>query len=131
MLKKAGGFDQRYFYHHLYDRDASLESLRHGYKNIVVDIPCHHMSGLTANRSEYQNWVKDQLKDKLGKDDSGDKYTHDKNTILFQEKWKGALPLYIEDDFSFRHTITQIPGTTTFYEFTGGAITKHEEGQTA
>jgi len=50
MLRKGNGFDQRYIYHHIYDRDASLESLRRGYNNIVVNVPCHHLSGTTANR---------------------------------------------------------------------------------
>jgi len=117
MLKKGGGFDQRYYYHHIYDRDASLESLRRGYKNIVVDIPCHHVCGATANRSEYQNWIKnrlekDNLEVKIGKDRQGDihhptmqsadLWTHDENSRLFAEKFKDVLPLYVENDFSFR-----------------------------
>lgn len=99
MLKKAGGFDQRYKYHHLYDRDASLESIRHGYKNIVLGVPCHHMSGLTANRTEYQTWVDEKTGNK---DFTGDKWTHDENTEIFKEKWKNVLPIYVEDDFRFR-----------------------------
>lgn len=103
MLKKAGGFDQRYQYHHIYDRDASLESLRHGYKNIVVNVPCHHLSGLTANRGDYQNWVSEKTQTERGSDErSGDKWVHDKNTELFTQKWGSVLPLYIEKDFRFR-----------------------------
>jgi len=97
MLRKGGGFDLRYKYHHIYDRDASLESLRRGYKNIVVNVPCHHMSGLTANRGDYQNWIKD-----IQKRDDADKFTHDENSKLLEEKFKDMLPLYVNDDFSFR-----------------------------
>jgi len=115
MLRKAGGFDQRYKYHHIYDRDASLESLRHGYDNIVVNVPCHHLGGVTANRSDYQNWIKDRLtKDGVDlksstegdiyhkKDESADMWTHNENSKTFAEKWKDVLPLYVENDFSFR-----------------------------
>lgn len=99
MLKKGNGFDQRYQYHHLYDRDAALESLRRGYKNIVVNVPCHHLSGLTANRSEYQTWIDEKTKHEGF---TGDKFTHDHNTDLFKEKFKDVLPLYVRDDFTFK-----------------------------
>lgn len=115
MLHKAKGFDQRYVYHHLYDRDSALEVLRHGYKNVVANIPCHHLSGMTANRPEYQTWVDS----KTGHTDyTGDKYTHDENTRLFKEKWKDALPLYVQDDFSFR------TGHQDAWDYKGDAITK-------
>ncbi len=117
MLRKAKGFDQRYHFHHLYDRDAALESISHGYKNIVVDVPCHHLCGLTANRSEYQTWI-DSRTQNTGF--TGDKWTHDENTKIFEKKWKDVLPLYIEDDFSFR------TGTSGPYEFKGDAICPKE-----
>jgi len=113
MLKKAGGFDQRYKYHHIYDRDASLESLRQGYKNIVMNIPCHHLSGLTANRSDYQEWIK-----KLQGREDGDMFTHDENSKIFKEKFKDVLPLYIEEDGSFRTS------TQGQWAFKGDAIKK-------
>lgn len=119
MLKKAGGFDQRYNYHHIYDRDIALESLRHGYRNMVIDIPCHHLSGLTANRGDYQSWVTEKTKE-LRPDDqqSGDKFVHDDNSRIFYEKWKDVLPLYVNDDFSFRD------GYSTMGEYKGDAITR-------
>ena len=98
MLKKAGGVDQRYDFHHIYDRDLSLASLALGYKNVVLDVKSHHLSGLTANRPEYQNWISS----KVGVDGGGDKITHDANSEIFREKWANYLPIYIEDDFSFR-----------------------------
>lgn len=113
MLKKAGGFDQRYKYHHIYDRDASLESLRQGYKNIVMNIPCHHLSGLTANRSDYQDWIK-----KLQGREDGDMFTHDENSKIFKEKFKDVLPLYVEKDGTYR------TGTQGQWEFKGDAIKK-------
>ena len=96
-LKKSNGFDQRYNYHHIYDRDSSLEILRNGYKNAVINVPCHHLSGLTANRSDYQDWIK-----KLQGREDGDMFTHDENSKIFKEKFKDVLPLYVEDDGSFR-----------------------------
>ena len=115
MLKEGNGFDQRYHYHHIYDRDISLESLRRGYKNIVVNIPCHHLCGLTANHAGYQTWIDE----KTGKTNfTGDKWTHDENSRLFTEKWENALSLYVEDDFSFRKS------KEGMWDFKGDAITK-------
>ncbi len=111
MIKKAGGLDQRYHYHHLYDRDLPLTSLSLGYKNIVLNVPCHHVSGVTANRHEYQSWI-DQ---KVGKDKS-DSWTHQENSRLFAKKWSYALPLYVEPDFSFR------AGRHRRWNFKGSAI---------
>lgn len=113
MLKKGNGFDQTYKYHHLYDRDASLEVLKRGYTNIVVNVPCHHLSGLTANRSEYQNWI-----NKMTGQENGDKWIHDDNSRVFAEKFKDVLPLYVENNGSFR------TGTQGHWQFKGSAITK-------
>lgn len=109
MLDKVGGFDQRYSYHHYYDRDASLESLKAGYDNVVINISCHHLNGLTANRGEYQEWINEKTKG-VKRTTSGDKWTHDHNMELFQEKWGDVLPLYVEPDFSFREK-----GVDSFY----------------
>jgi len=98
MIHAAHGLDTRYQYHHLYDRDLPLTSLSLGYKNIVLNIPCHHQSGVTANRHEYQAWIDRKLKMKAG----ADAWTHDHNSHLFYEKWKPYLPLYVEKDFSLR-----------------------------
>ena len=73
------------------------------------------LSGLTANRSEYQTWIDK----KTGHDNfTGDKYTHDENTRIFKEKWKDVLPLYVEDDFGFR------VGKQDIWEYKGDAITR-------
>ena len=96
MLKKNNGMDMNYQYHHLYDRELGLVSLALGYDNIVLNVYCHHISGLTANRSEFQTW----LNKKLGIAERGDKFIHDKNTEYFFEKWKDYLPLYVMNDFS-------------------------------
>ncbi len=98
MIKKAGGLDANYQYHHLYDRDLPLTSLSLGYKNIVLNVPCHHQSGVTANRAEYQTWINQKLNQKEG----ADSFTHDENSKYFAKKWKNSLPLYVESDFSFR-----------------------------
>lgn len=104
VLDRFGGIDDRYVYHHLYDRDMALESLRHGFKNVVIDIPSHHASGMTANRPEYQEWITNKLRDEgVSLDENkGDLYTHDENTRIFEEKWKGVLPLYVNGDGTYR-----------------------------
>lgn len=117
ILDKTGGIDQRYDFHHIYDRELSLVSLAQGYKNIVVDIACHHVSGITANRAEYQEWISDKTKDVRG-NVHGDKYTHDHNSELFNEKWKEYLPVYVEEDFSYRK------GIHGQWDFKGDSITK-------
>lgn len=105
MLDKGKGFDLRYKYHHLYDRDIGLESLRRGYRNMVIDVPCHHWSGITCNRASYQNWINKQLK----VDSGGDKLAHDSNSEIFMEKWGplgyNVLPLYVNEDFSLSDRI--------------------------
>lgn len=97
MIRNAGGLDSHYHYHHLYDRDLPLTSLALGYRNVVLNVPCHHQSGVTANRPEYQTWINNQL----NRPDA-DKFTHDANTEYFKRKWAHALSLYVEPDFSFR-----------------------------
>lgn len=112
FLKDSGGLDQRYHYHHLYDRDLPLTALSLGYKNVILPIPCHHQSGVTANRPAYQAWVDKQVHKKSG----GDDWTHRQNSKLFAHKWAHALPLYIEPDFSFRS------GHHGSWDFRGPAI---------
>ena len=86
MLKEAGGFDQRYQWHHMYDLDASLTSLKLGYKNIVINLPCHHLSGLTANND--------------AKLTSGPEI-HAANSRLFLEKWAPELGVTVDEEFNY------------------------------
>jgi GT2 family glycosyltransferase len=111
MIREGGGLDQRYQFHHLYDRDLPLTSLSLGYKNIVVNVPCHHVSGMTANRPEYQAWINTQLNSEFADDQ-----THRDNSKLFAQKWAHALPLYVESNWSFRK------GRIGPYNFVGNAI---------
>jgi hypothetical protein len=114
MIKKGGGLDPRYQYHHLYDRELPLMSLSLGYKNVVLNVPCHHQSGLTANRVGYQTWINQKLKRQ-----DADKFTHDANTAYFKKKWSHALPLYINSNFSFR------TGSWHQYPLKGNSILPH------
>lgn len=102
LLKKTGGFDTKtYKWHHFYDRDICLESIRHGYKNIVYGLPAHHWSGKTANNAEYQEFIKSQYGDgkfNHTKQYSGDKATHDDNMVRFGQKWGDVLPIYVNAD---------------------------------
>lgn len=113
MIKTIGGLDQQYQYHHLYDRELPLAALAAGYKNIVVNVPCHHLSGVTANNAGYQNWINQTLDH-----DQADQFTHDHNTNLFRHKWAKYLPIYVESDFSFR------TGRHGRWQFQGDAILK-------
>lgn len=97
MIRDIGGLDTRYQYHHLYDRELPLMSLAHGYRNVVLNVPCHHWSGMTANRSEYQGWINARLAQ-----EAADDHTHRENSKVFAKKWEGCLPLYVEDDFGLR-----------------------------
>ena len=105
MLKAGGGFDTRYKFHHMYDRDMSLESLRRGFKNIVVDVPNHHIGGLTPEHKSYEDW----LEGIIGRKHEDGQF-HNENSELFKKKWEklNALPLYVNDDFSFRTGPLQI-----------------------
>jgi hypothetical protein len=87
MLREVGGFDQRYKSHHIYDLDASLTSIKLGYKNIVINLPCHHLSGLTANND---------AKLTSGPD------VHAANSKLFLDKWGSELGVTVDDDFNYR-----------------------------
>lgn len=118
MMKAGGGFDMRYELHHYFDRDCSLESLRRGYKNIVVNVPCHHVGGLTGESPQYQEWLK-----KYTGSPFEDGKIHNANKLLFEKKWEelDALPLYVNDDFSFRTgQIGILPG-----EYKGDNIVKN------
>lgn len=95
MLDATGGFDQGYDYHHWYDYDVSLSSLRAGYRNIVVNVPCHHLDGVTSVSPAYQEWINGKLGTPAGNGEA----LH-RNKIRYLEKWSGFLPVYVNDDFS-------------------------------
>lgn len=86
LLNAAKGFDQRYHMHHIYDLDSSLTSISLGFKNVVANIPCHHLSGLTANNEAYNQ---------VGND------VHQRNGDLFREKWSNKLPVVVSDDLTY------------------------------
>lgn len=100
MLKEYGEIDKNYLFHHIYDREMSLVSLALGYKNIILNISCHHVGGLSTGDPRYLPSLRKELN--FSDDQNPDAYLHDRNTIYFAEKWKECLPLYVENDFSFR-----------------------------
>lgn len=94
MLDKKGGFDTKtYKYHHLYDKDIGLESLSRGYRNIVMNIECHHISGVTANRTDWQN----QANQLMGSN-SGDMDCMRVNMDAFNSKWGHILPIIVNQE---------------------------------
>ena len=92
MFEDVGGFDKKYTYHHFYDRDISLASHFAGWENWFIGVYCHHVSGITANRPDYQTWIDKQMKTTGF---TGDKASYDASERYFLEKWKDKLPVYI------------------------------------
>lgn len=86
MLKAAGGFDQRYKWHHVYDYDISLTSIELGYRNAVINIPCHHLSGLTANNDAFATSGQD---------------VHHANYERWKEKWSAKLGLRVDENWRY------------------------------
>lgn len=87
MLKEAGGFDQGYEMMHIYDYDASLTSLSLGYRNVVLNVPCHHLSGLTANNDAKLTSGQDVMQ---------------RNMDYFHRKWDARLGVSVAEDFSIQ-----------------------------
>ncbi len=117
MLKAGNGVDMRYKFHHYFDRDISLESLKRGYKNIVVNVPNHHIGGVTHETDQYQKWLLGQIGSKFE-----DGKLHNDNKEKFMTKWVNALPLYVNDDFSFRRG--PVVGLAEPMEYKGDNILK-------
>jgi glycosyltransferase involved in cell wall biosynthesis len=90
MLDAVGGFDQLYTYHHFYDKDISMESIAHGWKNVMSGVFCLHRGGVTANRSDYQQWVGQ----KMGVGE-GDVAAYKSSEARYLAKWQGKLPLTV------------------------------------
>jgi len=92
MLKKAGGFDQRYEWHHVYDYDVSLTSIELGYRNAVLNIPCHHLSGLTANNAAFATSGPD---------------VHTANYERWKAKWSAKLGLTVDEAWNYTWKVGQ------------------------
>lgn len=84
--KQRGGFDQRYKWHHVYDYDISLTSIELGYRNAVINIPCHHLSGLTANNDAFSTSGQD---------------VHQANYERWKEKWSAKLGLSVDNGWVY------------------------------
>ncbi|MDP3730493.1 MAG: glycosyltransferase, partial [Candidatus Omnitrophota bacterium] len=85
FLEKVKGFDETFGYMHCYDLDISLQSIKAGFRNVVVNVAAMHIGngGMTRRLSEYKELVKDDYE--LLK----------KNCRIFSEKWRGILPVKI------------------------------------
>jgi hypothetical protein len=92
MFLSVGGFDEGYTYHHFYDRDISLLSHFADWENWFIGVYCHHVSGITANRPDYQTWIDKQMQTSGF---TGDKASYDASEKYFLEKWGSKLPVYI------------------------------------
>jgi hypothetical protein len=70
---------------HCYDLDMSLQSIRAGFKNVVVRIEAMHIGngGRTRRTPEYRALVKD------------DYGLLKKNCRIFSKKWADMLPLKV------------------------------------
>ncbi len=85
MLEKTAGFDESYGYMHCYDLDMSLQSIRAGFRNVVVNVEAMHLGngGMTRRTPEYRRLVKD------------DYGLLKRNCGIFARKWAGMLPVKI------------------------------------
>lgn len=83
---QRGGFDQRYQWMHIYDYDFSLESIAAGWKNAVLNVPCHHLSGLTANNAAARTSGQDIM---------------EANIKRFHEKWDSRLGVTVNADWTY------------------------------
>jgi len=98
MLQKGGGLDLRFAPDHVYDRALGLQSLALGYHNMVLPVPCNHLSMRTRATPQYEQW----LSRTLGTPND-EKVCRGKDT-LFHKIWGPCLPLYVNEDFSFAKT---------------------------
>ncbi|MDD5680576.1 MAG: glycosyltransferase [Candidatus Omnitrophica bacterium] len=82
IIQKIGLLDETYGMMHFYDMDFSLASIKAGYRNVAVNVLAFHVgNGGTTRRSDfYKNLVPNDLK------------LYNKNSAIFQKKWKGMLP---------------------------------------
>ena len=92
MFDQVGGFDEGHAYHHMYDRSISLESHSAGWENWFLGVYCHHRSGVTANRPDYQTWIARKMGTEVGK---GDVASYQKSEQYFLQKWGARLPLMV------------------------------------
>ena len=85
FLEKTKGFDEAFGYMHCYDLDISLQSIKAGFKNVVVKVAAMHIGngGMTRQLGEYKELVKD------------DYGLLNANCKIFSEKWRGLLPIKI------------------------------------
>ena len=85
FLEKSEGFDESYGYMHCYDLDISLQSIRAGFRNVVVKVAAMHIGngGMTRRLGEYKDLVKD------------DYGLLKKNCNIFAGKWHALLPVKI------------------------------------
>lgn len=98
MLDKRNGFDvETYKYHHKYDNDIGLESIARGFDNEVWGIPCHHISGVTANRPDWQNQATSLMGNPTNV--SGDQAIMDMNIQSFNGKWSPYMPLFVNNNY--------------------------------
>jgi|SRR5581483_6071566 len=92
MFEQIGGFDEKYTFHHFYDRDIALSAHFAGWELWYIGVYCHHRSGVTANRQQYQKWIDQKMETK---DFTGDKASYDASEQYFFSKWRDKLPVYI------------------------------------
>jgi GT2 family glycosyltransferase len=92
MFEDVGGFDQGYTYHHFYDRDISVASSVKGWVNKMIGVFCHHRSGITACRPEYNQWISEKLN---APNFSGDLMSYKASEQYFIHKWHGKLPVWV------------------------------------
>lgn len=90
MLDAGDGVDVGFIVHHFYDLDLSLESIKRGYRNFVINAPVHHQSGQTACMPVFQDWAKDIVP-------QGEQGMYQLNLERWRAKWSAKLPWKVGD----------------------------------
>jgi GT2 family glycosyltransferase len=92
MFAQVGGFDTNLTYHHFYDRQLSVDAYLAGWTSKVIGIFCHHRSGVTANRPQYQEWIAQKLGTPVGQ---GDQASYSASERYFLQQYGPHLPITV------------------------------------
>lgn len=94
LLQQCQGMDEKYPFHHFYDFDLCMQARACEYEVWYCGVHCHHETGQSASRPEYEEWVASQLKVPYGR---GDLTAHAQSTDRFRTKWAASLPCEVRE----------------------------------
>lgn len=95
--------DKKFYPHHFYDKDWSLEVLTHGWRVGVIAIDCEHLNGQVSCFGSYQSWANEYLKKEgIATDITGDLYFYYENEKRYSKKWNPHMPIIVSSDWSYK-----------------------------